>query len=69
MKLHPATILNSFKLIGYVLLLGIDEAITVLSMLSVGHSVPEKIGLASFGFIIVLLGAWVFLSGMLTGRR
>jgi hypothetical protein len=64
MKLHPASILNSFKLIGYVLLLGIDEAITVLSMLSVGHSVPEKIGLASFGFIIVLLGAWVFLSGI-----
>jgi hypothetical protein len=57
-------LLDAFKLIGYGLLLLIDEAITVLSMWSVGHTLPEKIGLASFGFIIVLLGAWVFLSGI-----
>jgi hypothetical protein len=64
MKLNVKQVLDAFKLIGYGLLLAVDEAITVLSMFSVGHSIPEKIGLAIFAFIIVLLGAWVFLSGI-----
>lgn len=64
MKLNISATLNAFKLVGYILLLLIDEGITVLSMWSVGHSDAEKIGLAAFGFIIVLLGAWVFLSGI-----
>jgi hypothetical protein len=63
-RLNIKAALDAFKLIGYALLLFIDEGITVLAMWSVGHSLPEKIGLSAFGFIIVLLGAWVFLSGI-----
>jgi hypothetical protein len=63
-RLNVKSILDTFKLIGYGLLLVADAAITFLSMYSVGHIQWVKIILAIIGVIILLVGAWVFLTGI-----
>jgi hypothetical protein len=59
MKLNVKSILDGFKLVGYILLLIADEVITVRSFYSVG-----EFFLAGFGGVIVLIGAWVFLDAI-----
>ena len=57
-------ILALARWIAYVLLLVTDITITVLSMISIGHNPVEKTGLGIIGAVIVILGTYLFLTGI-----
>jgi uncharacterized protein YlxW (UPF0749 family) len=57
-------ILSLARWIAYILLLVTDITITVLSMISIGHNPVEKTGLGIIGAVIVILGTYLFLTGI-----